>query len=131
MTAVRHILLVGLPGAGKTGVGRRLAKELERPFADADEQLELTAGATIPRLFRERGEQEGRRVEGEGLAGLPSRDCPLVVSAAGGAEIDDQTRSLLAEAAVVVWLRGSIPFLVDRSDPTPPPPLAARPARGR
>jgi shikimate kinase len=130
MTTDRHIVLIGLPGAGKTSVGRRLAKELERPFADADEQLELTAGATIPRLFRERGEQEVRRLEGEVLAGLLSRDCPLVVSAAGGAEIDDQTRSLLAEAAVVVWLRGSIPFLVDSSDPTHRPLLVDGHERG-
>jgi shikimate kinase len=116
-------VLIGLPGAGKTSVGRRLAKELERPFADADEHLELTAGSTIPRLYRERGEAELRRLEREVLADLLSRDCPLVVSAAGGAEIDQATRALLAELAVVIWLRGSIGFLVDRSDPTHRPVL--------
>lgn len=119
----RHVVLIGLPGAGKSSVGRRLAKELERPFADADEQLELVAGCSIPRLFRERGEAEFRRLETDVLDGLLRRETPLVVSAAGGSEIADTTRTLLAEAAVVVWLRGAIGFLVERSDPTHRPLL--------
>jgi shikimate kinase len=121
--AERHIVLIGLPGVGKTSVGRRLAKELGRPFADADEQLELTAGCTIPLLFRERGEAEFRRLEGQILAELLSRDYPLVVSAPGGAEIGDENRASLAELAVVLWLRGSVGFVADRSDPTHRPLL--------
>jgi shikimate kinase len=118
MRADRHIVLIGLPGTGKTSVGRRLAKELDRPFADADEQLELTAGRTIPSLFRERGESQLRHLEAQVLAELLGRDRPLVVSAGGGAEIGTENRSRLAERAVVVWLRGSPTFLVERSDPT-------------
>jgi shikimate kinase len=116
--AERHVVLIGLPGAGKTSVGRRLAKELERPFADGDEQLELSAGRTIPRLFRERGESAVRQLEGETLAELLSRNYPLVVSASGGIELRDEHRALLAESAIVLWLRGSVNFLADRSDPT-------------
>jgi shikimate kinase len=116
--AERHVVLIGLPGAGKTSVGRRLAKELERPFADGDEQLELSAGSTIPRLFRERGESAVRQLEGETLAELLSRSYPLVVSASGGIELRDELRALLAESAVVLWLRGSVDFLAGRSDPT-------------
>jgi shikimate kinase len=123
--AERHVVLIGLPGAGKTNAGRTLAKVLERPFADADEQLELAAGSTIPRLFRERGEAELRRLEGELLADLVSRSGPLVVSAAGGTEIGDDLRALLARSAVVVWFRASTRFLAELSDPTHRPRLAA------
>lgn len=123
----RHVVLIGLPGAGKTSVGRRLAKELDRPFADADEQLELTAGCTIPRLFRERGEEAFRQLESQILAELLHRDCPLVVAAGGGAVIREQNRALLAELAVVVWLRGSAEFLLERTDPTHRPLLVDDP----
>lgn len=123
----RHVVLIGLPGAGKTSVGRRLAKELDRPFADADEQLELTTGCTIPRLFRERGEAEFRRLETEVLATLMQWRCPLVVAAGGGAVIRDENRALLADHAVVVWLRGSAAFLVQRTDPTHRPLLVSDP----
>jgi shikimate kinase len=124
MSAERHVVLIGLPGAGKTNAGRKLAKVLERPFADADEQLELAVGSTIPHLFRERGEAELHRLEGNLLADLVSRSCPLVVSAAGGTEIGDELRALLARSAVVVWLRASTRFLTQLSDPTHRPRVA-------
>jgi shikimate kinase len=124
MSAERHVVLIGLPGAGKTNAGRKLAKVLQRPFADADEQLELATGSTIPRLFRERGEAEVRRLEGQLLAELVSRSGPLVVSAAGGTEIGDDLRALLARSAVVVWLRASTRFIAELSDPTHRPRLA-------
>lgn len=124
MAAKRHVVLVGLPGAGKTNTGRKLAEVLQRPFADADEQLELAVGTTVPRVFRERGEAELRRLEGKVLADLVSRPGPLVVSAAGGTEIGDDLRVLLAGSAVVVWLRGSVNFLTQLSDPTHRPRVA-------
>jgi shikimate kinase len=124
MSAERHVVLIGLPGAGKTNAGRKLAKVLERPFADADEQLELAIGSTIPRLFRERGEAELRRLEGKLLADLVSRSGPLVVSAAGGTEIGDDLRALLASSAVVVWFRASTRFLTELSDATHRPRVA-------
>jgi shikimate kinase len=120
----RHVVLIGLPGVGKTSVGRQLARLLERPFADADEQLELSAGCTLPRLFRERGEAEVRRLEGQLLAELLGRDFPLVVSAPGAAEIGDDNRALLAESAVVFWIQGSIRLLTELSDPTHRPRVA-------
>jgi shikimate kinase len=118
MGADRHVVLIGLPGAGKTSVGRQLARALERPFADADDQLELSVGCTIPQLFRERGEAEVHRLEGELLAELLGRAHPLVVSAPGAADITPATRALLAESAVVFWIRGSVRFLTELSDPT-------------
>lgn len=126
----RHVVLIGLPGAGKTSVGRRLAKELERPFADADDQLELTAGSTIPRLFREQGEDAFRQMEAQVLAELLSRECPLVVAAGGGAAMGEETRALLAELAVVIWLRGSNDFILGRTDPTHRPLLVDDPTAG-
>jgi shikimate kinase len=124
MSAERHVVLVGLPGAGETNAGRKLASGLQRPFADADEQLELAVGTTVPRVLRERGEAALRRLEGEVLADLVSRAGPLVVSAAGGTEIDDDLRALLARSAVVVWLRGSMDFLTQLSDPAHRPSVA-------
>jgi shikimate kinase len=113
----RHIVLIGLPGAGKTSVGRQLARVLERPFADADEQLELSVGCTIPQLFQERGESELHRLEADLLAELLGRDYPLVVSAPGAAHIGAENRALLAESAVVFWIHGSVRFLTELSDP--------------
>jgi shikimate kinase len=124
MSAERHVVLIGLPGAGQTNAGRKLATVLERPFADAYEQLELAVGSTIPRLFRERGEAELRRLESKLLADLVSRSGPLVVSAAGGTEIGDELRALLARSAVVVWFRASTRLPAELSDPTHDPCVA-------
>jgi shikimate kinase len=123
----RHVVLVGLPGAGKTSVGRRLAKELDRPFADADEQLELAAGQTIPRIFGERGEAAFRRLETEVLTDLLGRPAPLVIAAGGGTVIHERNRLLLVDHAIVIWLRASADFLVGRTDPTYRPLLADDP----
>jgi len=119
----RHVVLVGMPGAGKSSVGRRLARELGRPFADADEQLELAAGRTIPQIFRDDGEATFRRLETQTLSELLSRHTPLVIAAGGGAVISEENRVLLAEFSIVVWLRGSAEFLIGRTDPTHRPLL--------
>jgi shikimate kinase len=124
----RDIVLVGLPGVGKTSVGRRLAKELQRPFADADEQLELRAGRTIPQIFRDEGEDAFRRLETEVLEDLLGRPRPLVIAAGGGAVERKANQELLRKHAVVVWLRASPAFLAERTDPAHRPLLAADPA---
>ena len=120
----RHVVLIGLPGAGKTSTGRHLAKLLHRPFADADEQLELSAGCTIARLVREHGEDELHRCEDRILGDLVRRDHPLVISAPGAVTISGENRTLLAGSAVVVWLTGSTGFLTELGDPTHRPRLA-------
>lgn len=121
--AGRHIVLVGLPGVGKSTVGRRLAKEVGRPFADVDEQIELAAGATIPAIFAARGEAEFRRLEAAVVADLTGRASPLVIAAGGGVVTVDANRARL-EGACVIWLRASAAFLARRTDPTHRPLLA-------
>ncbi|MGH9227680.1 MAG: shikimate kinase [Acidimicrobiales bacterium] len=123
----RHVVLVGPMGAGKTTVGRRLARELQRPFADTDEQLELRAGRTIPAIFRDDGEEAFRRLESEVLADLLGRAHPLVVAAGGGVVTRSENRALLGRRAFVVWLRASAAFLAARADPTHRPLLAGDP----
>ena len=118
-----HVVLVGMPGAGKSSVGRRLARELGRPFADADEQLELSSGRVIPQIFRDDGEATFRRLETQTLSELLSRHTPLVIAAGGGAVISEENRMLLGTYSMVVWLRGSAEFLMERTDPTHRPLL--------
>ena len=123
----RHVVLVGAMGVGKTTVGRRLARELQRPFADADEQLELRAGRTIPAIFRDDGEGPFRRLESEVLADLLGGPHPLVVAAGGGVVTRPENRALLGRRAFVVWLRASPGFLAARADPIHRPLLAGGP----
>ncbi|HET6954518.1 MAG TPA: shikimate kinase [Acidimicrobiales bacterium] len=118
-----HVVLVGLMGVGKSTVGRRLAKELARPFADVDEQVELREGVTIPTLFRDRGEAAFRRAEAEVLADLVGRPSPLVIAAGGGAVTTPANRERL-ESCCVVWLRASAAFLARRTDASHRPLLA-------
>jgi shikimate kinase len=106
--ADRHVVLIGLPRAGRTGIGRRLAAALERPFADTGELVELGTGRPLARLRRERGESEVRRLAGRQLAGLLGRGSPLVVSAPAAIEIRDEDRAALASSAVVFRLRGPV-----------------------
>jgi len=123
--ADHHVVLIGLPGAGKTNIGRHLAKLLQRPFADVDEQVELSCGCTIPQLVRTHGDGELRRREGQVLADLLRRYDTLVIAAPGAIEIDELNQDLLAWSAVVFWIRGSLDLLAEISDPTHRPRLDA------
>jgi shikimate kinase len=114
-------------GVGKTTVGRKLAKVLDRPFVDVDEAIELRAGRTIATIFRTDGEPEFRRVERDVIAELHERDAPLVIAAGGGAVTVAENRAVLREHAFVVWLQASPRFLAARVDPTHRPLLAGAP----
>lgn len=122
----RHVVLVGLMGVGKTTVGRRLAKELERPFADADEHVELRAGRTVAAIFRSDGEARFRCLEAGVLRDLIATPSPLVIAAGGGAVTQHGNRAELG-GCFVVWLRASAEFLSDRTDPTHRPLLGRNP----
>jgi shikimate kinase/3-dehydroquinate synthase len=111
--AGRSIVLVGLMGAGKTSIGRRLAARLGLPFRDADAEIELAAGCSIPELFSRYGESDFRAGERRVIRRLLSGD-PLVLAFGGGAFMDAETRAVAREEAVSVWLRCPLPTLLRR-----------------
>ena len=100
----RSIVLVGLMGAGKTSIGRRLAARLGLPFRDADAEIELAAGCTIAELFDRFGEREFRDGERRVIRRLLAGD-PLVLATGGGAFMDADTRATVRREAVSIWLR--------------------------
>ncbi len=110
----RSVVLVGLMGAGKTSIGRRLALRMGLPFRDADTEIEQAAGCTVAELFARHGEpafREGeRRVIQRLLAGSP-----LVLATGGGAFMDEQTRATIRAHGRSVWLRCSLATLVRRT----------------
>jgi shikimate kinase/3-dehydroquinate synthase len=111
--AGRSIVLVGLMGAGKTSIGRRLAARLGLPFYDADAEIELAAGRTIPEIFARYGEESFRDGERRVIRRLLSGE-PMVLATGGGAYMDEQTRAAARRDAVAVWLRCTLPVLVRR-----------------
>jgi shikimate kinase len=110
----RSIALVGMMGAGKTAVGRRLAKTLGWPFTDADWAIEAAAGTTITNIFAEIGEAEFRQTERRVIARL-LQDGRKVLALGGGAFVDPETRALVREHAVSIWLRADLEVLVRRT----------------
>jgi shikimate kinase / 3-dehydroquinate synthase len=111
--AGRSIVLVGLMGAGKTSIGRRLAARLGLPFRDADQEIEMAAGCTIPELFARYGEPAFRDGERRVIRRLLAGD-PMVIAYGGGAFMDSLTREATRTDAVSVWLRCGLQTLVRR-----------------
>ena len=111
--AGRSIVLVGLMGAGKTSIGRRIAARLGLPFRDADAEIELAAGCTIPELFERFGEKEFRDGERRVIRRLLAGE-PLVLATGGGAYMDPETRGTIRRDGVCVWLRATLPVLLRR-----------------
>ncbi len=109
----RTIVLVGLMGAGKTKIGRRLAVRLNLPFFDSDSEIEEAAGETIEEIFRNRGEsvfRDGERRVIQRLLAQPVH----VLATGGGAFMDPLTRALVVQRGVSVWLRADLDVLVAR-----------------
>ncbi len=109
----RPIVLVGLMGAGKSTVGRRLAARLGLPFADADHEIEHAAGMAISEIFARFGEPHFRDGERRVIARL-IEGAPKVIATGGGAFVDDSTRALILQRAVSVWLKADVDTLVER-----------------
>lgn len=109
----RPIALVGLMGAGKTTVGRRLAAALGMAFIDADEEIERAAGLSVPDIFARHGEAEFRRGERQVIARLLGRP-PHVLATGGGAFMDPETRALMKEKAISIWLKAPLEVLMRR-----------------
>ena len=111
--APKTIALVGLMGAGKSSIGRRLAQALGLPFVDADAEIEAAAGASIEEIFARDGEAAFRNGERRVIARL--LDGPAqILATGGGAFMDPTTRSLIRARAISVWLRADIETLLVR-----------------
>ncbi|MGF1454909.1 MAG: shikimate kinase [Alphaproteobacteria bacterium] len=107
------LVLVGLMGAGKTTVGRRLAHTLDMPFKDSDVEIEVAAGCPIPDIFSTFGESYFRDGERRVIERLLN-DPPHVLATGGGAFVQDRTRALIRGKAVSIWLRADLDLLVRR-----------------
>jgi shikimate kinase len=110
----RPLVLVGLMGAGKSCIGRRLAQRLRLPFVDADREIEQAAGCSIPEIFSRHGEQAFRDGERRVILRLLESP-PFVLATGGGAFMDPRTRAVIREKAISVWLRADLDLLVRRT----------------
>lgn len=109
----RSIVLVGLMGAGKSNIGRRLAQRLHLPFIDADAEIETAADATVEEIFERHGEAYFRAGERRVIARL--LDGPAhVLATGGGAFMDAQTRARIRERGISIWLRADLDLLLAR-----------------
>ena len=109
----RSIVLVGMMGAGKTSIGKRLAERLQLPFADADAEIERAAGMTIPEIFSSRGEAEFRLGEQRVIARLLNEG-PSILATGGGAFMNAETRHRIADHGVSLWLKADFDVLMRR-----------------
>jgi shikimate kinase len=109
----KTLVLVGMMGAGKTSVGRRLAHVLGVPFRDADAEIELAAGCTVNDIFERFGEPAFRAGERKVIARL-LREPPHVLATGGGAFMDAETRERIRREAISIWLRAPVDLLLER-----------------
>jgi shikimate kinase len=109
----RSIVLVGMPGSGKTAVGRRLAARLELPFVDADEEIERAAGKPIMDIFKEHGEAHFRDGERKVIARLLGSG-PQVLATGGGAFMVAETRENVRRLGISIWIKAELSLLMRR-----------------
>lgn len=109
----RTIALVGLMGVGKSTVGRRLATRLNLPFADGDHEIESAAGMTVSEIFATRGEAEFRAGEARVMKRLLEGP-PIILATGGGSMMNAETRQLLKDHAVTVWMRADLDVIAER-----------------
>lgn len=108
------ILLVGLMGSGKTSVGKRLAKKLDLPFIDGDQEIEKAAGLSLVDVLKCFGEEEYRAGEQRVMKRL-LQGSPCVLASGGGSFVAEQTRLLAKDNAVTIWLKADIDVLYNRT----------------
>jgi shikimate kinase len=109
----KSVVLIGLMGAGKTAVGKRLAAKLDLPFVDADKEIEAAAGQSITEIFAEHGEAYFRQGERKVIARLLEAG-PQVLATGGGAYMTVETRTTIKERGISIWLRAELPVLLHR-----------------
>jgi shikimate kinase len=108
----RPVVLVGMMGVGKTSVGRKLAQLLSLPFVDADEEIESAAQMRVAEIFERFGEPYFRDGERRVIARLV--EGPKVIATGGGAFVQEETRALILERGIAIWLDSDVATLVDR-----------------
>lgn len=109
----RSVVLVGMMGAGKSTIGRRLAARLGLPFFDADVEIEAAAGMSIPDIFETRGEPDFREGEARVIARLLDSG-PPVIAPGGGALMRRETRDRIRDKAVSIWLKADVDIIMRR-----------------
>jgi shikimate kinase len=109
----RSVVLVGMMGAGKSTIGRRLAARLGLPFFDADVEIEAAAGMSIPDIFETRGEPDFREGEARVIARLLDSG-PAVIAPGGGALMKKETRDRIRDKAVSIWLKADVDIIMRR-----------------
>ena len=109
----RSLVMVGMMGAGKSAIGRRLGERLGLPFIDADAEIEAAAGKTISEIFAEHGEAYFRDGERRVMNRLLAQG-PQVLATGGGAFMNDETRARIEAAGISVWLKASLEILLAR-----------------
>ncbi|WP_040492892.1 shikimate kinase [Ilumatobacter nonamiensis] len=111
----RHLVLVGMMGAGKSSVGRVLARRLDRELFDSDEMIEARAGRTVREIWRDEGEPVFRQLETDVLGDAIAAEEPSIIAAAGGVVLSDENREVLkGSGAHVVWLLADVDLLLER-----------------
>ena len=118
----RSIVLVGLMGAGKSKIGRQISQDFDIPFIDSDQVIETVAGMDIPSIFELYGEDKFRAIEGREIMRLLT-GAPAVLSTGGGAFIRQETRRLINQNALSVWLKAKPETLASRISNTDSRPL--------
>lgn len=109
----RPVVLIGLMGAGKSAIGKRLAAVLDLPFTDADHEIERAAGKSINEIFAEHGEAYFRDGERRVIARLLGEG-PKVLATGGGAFMNEDTRRRIAKIGISVWLKADLDLLMSR-----------------
>lgn len=110
----KTIVIVGLMGAGKTTVGRRLARKLNLPFVDSDHEIEKAASLSVAEIFEVFGEEEFRSGERRVIERILKGKLK-VLATGGGAYMNESTRALIKENAITVWIKVDVPLLVERT----------------
>src|SRR5262245_40732381 len=109
----RSIVMVGMPGCGKSALGKRLAPRLDLPFVDVDEEIEKAAGKTISEIFADHGEASFREGERKVIARLLASG-PQVLATGGGALMNEETRANIRRSGVSIWVKAAAALLVRR-----------------
>lgn len=108
MDKKRIIVIIGLMGAGKTTIGHKLAQSLKYYFIDSDQEIEDRQHCSIADIFAQKGEKYFREIEAKIIQDILNRDEDIVLSVGGGAFMNSNTRKIIKEKALVIWLHASI-----------------------